>query len=153
MAKPEPEPGRPPHPLSQRMAGSGGRPPAGKGKGKGLSSGMVTLGTMGLLSTLVLGFCAAQDRFAEQVTADCVDLNSRQADGSYQVVDDDDCDDDRPRGHLGSHGAYGWYYGGVRQAGRVLRGTTIRPATAHISSRSGSVLQRGGFGGRGHGGS
>jgi hypothetical protein len=152
MAKPEPEPALPPHPLSQRMAQSAGGPPAGKGKG--LSSGAVTLGAMGLLSTLVLGFCAVQDNYAEQVTADCVDLGSRQADGSYQIVDDDDCDDDQHNsGYIGSHGAYGWYYGGIRQAGRVLRGTTIRPSSAHISSRSGSVLQRGGFGGRGSGGS
>jgi hypothetical protein len=103
---------------------------------------------MGLLSTLVVGFCAAQDTFAQRVSADCVDLGSRQADGSYQVVDDHNCD-----GHYhGSYGAYGWYYAGVRQAGRVLRGTTIRPANAHISSRSGTVLQRGGFGGRGSAG-
>jgi hypothetical protein len=103
---------------------------------------------MGLLSTLVLGFCAAQDTFAQRVTADCVDLRDHQADGSYQVVNDGQCDDH----YHGSYGAYGWYYGGVRQAGRVLRGTTIRPSNAHVDSRSGTVLQRGGFGGRGSGG-
>ncbi|MFC4532072.1 hypothetical protein [Sphaerisporangium dianthi] len=125
--------------------------PAG---GRKLSSSVITLGAMGLLSTLVVGFCAAQDTFAERVSADCVDLGGRGADGSYPVVDDDRCDDDRAGGsYHGSHGAYGWYYGGVRQAGRVLHGTTVKPAGAHISSRSGTVLQRGGFGGRGIGGS
>lgn len=145
MENPEPERVLPPHPLAQGTPQQG-RPP---GKGKGWSSSAITLGTMGLLSTLVVGFCAAQDTFAERVTADCVDLNSRQADGSYQVVGDDRCDD----GYRGSHGAYGWYYGGARTAGRVLRGTTIRPSNAHISARSGTVIQRGGFGGRGSGGS
>ncbi|GGK82442.1 hypothetical protein Sme01_38110 [Sphaerisporangium melleum] len=120
---------------------------------------MITLGTMGLLSTLVVGFCAAQQgTFSEQVTADCVNLDSRRPDGSYEVVDDDLCDDDDSHsgssgsGYHGSHGAYGWYYGGRRQAGRVALGTTIRPSDAHISTRSGSVIQRGGFGGRGSGG-
>ncbi|MEV7965583.1 hypothetical protein AB0O34_06315 [Sphaerisporangium sp. NPDC088356] len=146
MANPEPDPALPPHRLAQGAASQQGKPP---GKGKGWSSSAITLGTMGLLSTLVIGFCAAQDTFADRVTADCVDLNSRQGDGSYQVVDDDRCDDH----YHGSHGAYGWYYGGARAAGRVLRGTTIRPANAHISARSGTVIQRGGFGGRGSGGS
>ncbi|MFC4589350.1 hypothetical protein [Sphaerisporangium corydalis] len=141
MAKP-----RPPYPMAQPGEPPGGPPAA---KGKTLSSSMITLGTMGLLSTLVVGFCAVQDTFAERVTADCVDLGSRQADGSYAVVSDVNCSD---RYH-GSHGAYGWYYGGLRQAGRVVRGTTIRPANAHVSSRTGTVLQRGGFGGRGSGGS
>ncbi|WP_214412511.1 hypothetical protein [Sphaerisporangium fuscum] len=119
-----------------------------------MSSSVITLGAMGLLSTLVLGFCAAQDVFSDRVVADCVDLGSRQPDGSYQVVDDDYCDDDgHSHGYSGSHGAYRWYYGGTRRAGRVLSGTTVRPANAHISTRAGSVIQRGGFGGRGFGGS
>ncbi|WP_248958753.1 hypothetical protein [Sphaerisporangium perillae] len=152
MANPRPERALPPHPLAQNGPGKAAAPP---GDGKKLSSSVITLGAMGLLSTLVIGFCAAQDTFAERVTADCVDLSSGQSDGSYQVVDENNCDDDDDGGHgyYGSHGAYGWYYGGVRQAGRVLRGTTIRPASAHVDSRSGTVLQRGGFGGRGSGGS
>ncbi|MGW4637039.1 hypothetical protein ACWEN6_00850 [Sphaerisporangium sp. NPDC004334] len=149
MATPRPKPVRPPHPLAKDAVGSAATPPPG---GRKLSSTAITLGTMGLLSTLVVGFCAAQGSFAEKVTADCVDLRSRTADGSYQVVDDDRCDEHRA-GYYGSRGAFGWYYGGVRQAGRVLRGTTVRPPNAHVSSRSGAVLQRGGFGGRGVGGS
>lgn len=141
-----------PHPPAQGPAPL----PAGplRTKGSRLSSGAVALGTMGLLSTLVLGFCAAQDRFAQRVTADCVDLATRDANGSYQVVDERECDH-ASGSHVSysSHGAYSWYYGGARQAGRVLSGTTIRPSGAHISSRAGSVIQRGGFGGRGSGGS
>ncbi|MEU8270259.1 hypothetical protein AB0B89_24275 [Sphaerisporangium sp. NPDC049002] len=148
MADPKPDPVLPIHPLSQGAAAQRGKPPD-----EGWSSSAIVLGTMGLLSTLVIGFCAAQGTSADQVTADCVDLGSRQPDGSYQVVDDDRCDDDHGGSYHGSHGAYGWYYGGSRAAGRVLRGTTVRPSDAHISARSGTVIQRGGFGGRGSGGS
>ncbi|MEU8357431.1 hypothetical protein AB0C27_15580 [Nonomuraea sp. NPDC048882] len=70
--------------------------------------------------------------------------------GSYQVVDDDYCDDDSSRyygtGH--SRGAYVWYYGGTRIGSRVHRGTTYRPSDVNISSRSGKSIQRGGFGSR-----
>ncbi|GII79831.1 hypothetical protein Sru01_48130 [Sphaerisporangium rufum] len=111
----------------------------------------MTLGTIGLLSTLVVGACAVQDPFAERVTADCVDLDSRTSGGEYLVVDDDRCDD-RTGHYYGSRGAYAWYYGGARRGGRVTAGTTVRPGGARITSRSGKVIQRGGFGGRGRGG-
>ncbi|RCG25448.1 hypothetical protein DQ384_31815 [Sphaerisporangium album] len=136
---------------------SAGRPAGDVRSKKKLSTSAITLGTMGVLSTLFVGFCAAQDAYAPRVAADCVDLDSRQPDGSYLGVNDRYCDDDGgssgSSGYRGSHGAYGWYYGGVWQAGRIRGGTTIRPSNAHISTRSGSVIQRGGFGGRGVGGS
>ncbi|MEV5894001.1 hypothetical protein [Nonomuraea fuscirosea] len=69
--------------------------------------------------------------------------------GSYQVVDDDYCDDDhRYYGGGHSRGAYVWYYGGTRIGNRVHRGTTFRPSDVNISSRSGKSIQRGGFGSR-----
>ncbi|WP_174552417.1 hypothetical protein [Microtetraspora niveoalba] len=109
-----------------------------------MSSTAVKLGAIGVLSALVVGFCAAQDRY-EEVGADCVDMSSQNPDGSYVVVDDDYCDEGS--GHYrGSHGAYGWYYGGNRVGNRVRQGTTLKPADAQITTRSGRVVQRGGFG-------
>ncbi|TQS22000.1 hypothetical protein FLX08_09780 [Microbispora hainanensis] len=116
-------------------------PPSGGMK----SSTAIKLGTLGVLSVLVVGFCAAQDDY-EEVGADCVDTSTLNPDGSYLVVDDDYCDDDGHSHYYGSHGAYGWYYGGSRIGGRVRNGTTVRPADAHITTRSGRVVQRGGFG-------
>ncbi|MER6948150.1 hypothetical protein ABT294_29365 [Nonomuraea sp. NPDC000554] len=111
-----------------------------------MASKVVVLTGVGIVSLLVVGPCAAH----EEVGADCVDLaSSRLLDGSYLVVDDDNCDDPR---YGGSHGAYDWYYGGTRIGPRVARGTAVRPADVMIVSRSGTVIQRGGFGGRGSGG-
>ncbi|MBB3726942.1 hypothetical protein [Nonomuraea dietziae] len=112
------------------------------------SSKAITLTALGVVSVLVVGYCSAQNDDYEEVGADCVDLDTRLPDGSYQVVDDDYCDEAR-----GSHHAYGWYYGGVRTGARVLQGSTVRPAEARITSRNGHVIQKGGFGGRGGGGS
>ncbi|GII87141.1 hypothetical protein Ssi03_51310 [Sphaerisporangium siamense] len=152
MANPGQKPVRSPHPLARKAEPPGTGP--GAAKKKKLASTAITLGTMGVLSTLLVGFCAAQDTFAKRTTADCVDLADRQPDGTYRTVDDDLCDDDgHSGGYHGSHGAYGWYYGGTARAGRVGGGTTVRPANARIDTRSGTVLQRGGFGGRTSGGS
>ncbi|MFE3454640.1 hypothetical protein ACFXJ8_37535 [Nonomuraea sp. NPDC059194] len=117
------------------------------------STKVITLTALGVISLMVVGFCSAQDDY-EEVAADCVDLNTQLPDGSYLIVDDDYCDDDGGGGGShSSHHAYGWYYGGVRTGVRVLKGTTVKPAEARISSRSGHVIQRGGFGGRGGSGS
>lgn len=114
-----------------------------------MSSTAIKLGTIGVLSMLVVGFCAAQDDY-EEVGADCVDLSSQQPDGSYTLVDDDYCDENH---YHGSHGAYGWYYGGTRTGRLITHGTTLKPSDAQISTRSGRVIQRGGFGSHGHSGS
>jgi hypothetical protein len=136
------------------MAASRKHPPAkhpggGKPSGK-MASTLVTLSVMGVVSVMIVGFCSAQSDDGDEVTADCVDLDSADAGGSYTVVDEDHCDDDRH--YVGSHGAYSWYYGGIRNGVRIGSGTTVRPSDTHIVSRSGSVIQRGGFGGRGVGG-
>jgi hypothetical protein len=125
------------------VSGQGGPPAPGRA-GKSKASTAIKLGTLGVLSALLVGFCAAQeqDRY-EEVGADCVDMSSRQPDESYAVVDDDYCDEDH---YHGSHGAYRWYYGGTRNGGRVSYGTTVKPADAQITTRSGRVVQRGGFG-------
>ncbi|WP_433224159.1 hypothetical protein [Microtetraspora malaysiensis] len=138
MTAPGESPGPPRHPMAM---GAGDTPP----KWRGMSSTAVKLGALGVLSTLVVGFCAAQKRY-EEVGADCVDLNSRNPDGSYTVVDDRYCDGGGTYRYYGSRGAYGWYYGGNRMGGRVRQGTTLKPADAQISTRSGRVIQRGGFG-------
>lgn len=109
------------------------------------SSKIVTLSVVGVVSLMVVGFCAAQNNY-EEVGADCVDLDTRNPDGSYVVVDDDYCEEHR---YHGSTGAYGWYYAGTRLGTRVVQGTTVRPSNAQITSRTGYVIQRGGFGGRG----
>ncbi|WP_432864937.1 hypothetical protein [Microbispora rosea] len=139
----------PPHPMAMGTPPPGTPPPS-----RGIkSSTAIKLGTLGVLSVLVVGFCAAQDDY-EEVGADCVDTSTLNPDGSYLVVDDDLCDDDGGSGshYYGSHGAYRWYYGGIRNGGRVYHGTTVRPADAHISTRSGRVVQRGGFGFHSRGG-
>ncbi|WP_433241571.1 hypothetical protein ACQPYK_36465 [Streptosporangium sp. CA-135522] len=131
------------HPLA-----AGQDPPHLPAKSSGSkASKVITLTGLGVVSVLLIGYCSAQDDYAE-VGADCVDLNSRQPDGSYTVVDEDYCDDSHYHGYHGSRGAYSWYYGGVRSGARILRGTTVRPSDVTITSRKGTVIQRGGFGGR-----
>ncbi|MDH2428276.1 hypothetical protein [Sphaerisporangium sp. TRM90804] len=98
---------------------------------------------MGVVATLVVGAAIASAN-TDDVTADCVAVADRDADG-YLVVDDDRCEE----GYRGPHGAYIWYFGGALRASRVFGGTTVRPSNANISTRSGAVIQRGGFGGRG----
>ncbi|MFJ2032656.1 hypothetical protein [Streptosporangium sp. NPDC087985] len=115
------------------------------------ASTVITVTGLGVVSLLLISYCAAQNDY-EEVGADCVDLGSGQADGSYTVVDDDYCDDSS---YHGSHGAYRWYYGGMRSGVRMGGGTLIRPSDVNITSHRGTVIQRGGFGGHGgwHGGS
>ncbi|GAA3418007.1 hypothetical protein [Streptosporangium vulgare] len=134
---------RPKHPLASPQ-NPPGRTPA---KSSGFkASKAVTITGIGVVSLLLIGYCSAQEDY-EEVGAECVDLNSRQPDGTYAVVDEDYCDDDRH--YYGSRGAYGWYYGGIRSGTHIRKGTTVRPSDVHITSRKGTVIQRGGFGGRG----
>lgn len=146
------EPGESP-PQKQTPPGTSASPshPAGTPRpgtpraGGPKSSTAIKLGTLGVLSALVVGSCAAQNGY-EEVDADCVDTSTLSSDGSYLVVDDFYCDDDDDGDYYGSHGAYRWYYGGRRVGNRVRSGTTIRPADVRITTRSGRVVQRGGFG-------
>ncbi|MGP3929703.1 hypothetical protein [Nonomuraea sp. KM88] len=115
------------------------------------ASKAIPLTILGVLSVMLVGYCAAvQDD--EEVTADCV---MRLDDGSYQIVDDDFCDDDDDGGthyYGGSRGAYLWYYGGTRVGNRVRGGTTYRPSNVDINTRNGKSIQRGGFGSKWGGG-
>ncbi|WP_326642513.1 hypothetical protein OG884_04730 [Streptosporangium sp. NBC_01755] len=131
----------PKHPLAapQNLPG---KPPAKPSGFK--ASKVVTITGIGVVSLLLVGYCSAQQDY-EEVGAECVDLNSRQPDGTYEVVDEDLCDDNR---YHGSRGAYSWYYGGVRSGAYIQQGTTVRPSDVKITSRKGTVIQRGGFGGR-----
>ena len=115
------------------------------------SSKVVPLVVLGVLSVMVVGYCAAVTD-DEDVTADCV---VQLEDGTYEVVDDDYCDDDNRTTvyYGGSRGAYMWYYGGHRVGNRMQGGTTVRPSDTNISSRSGKEIQRGGFGRSWSGGS
>jgi hypothetical protein len=111
-----------------------------------MSSRAVRFGMLGALS-LTLVACGSSD----QVEAYCVEQDSLQSDGSYQVVDEDNCDDDNYRS---SHaGGYYWYYGGHRAGSRILNGSTVKPKGAKITTAKGKTLQRGGFGGRSSSGS
>jgi hypothetical protein len=125
------------------------KPPHAEPKRK--SSKVIPLVVLGVLSVMVVGYCAAQDG-DDDVVADCV---VQLQDGAYEVVDDDYCDDDGNAVHYygGARGAYLWYYGGRRVGNRVEGGTTLRPSDVNISSRSGKSIQRGGFGGNSSGGS
>jgi hypothetical protein len=134
------------HPLAAGQHPAG-KPPSTPPKSK--ASKVIALTGIGVVSLLLIGYCSAQEDY-EEVGADCVDLSNPQPDGSYTYVDDDYCDD----GHYsGSHGAYGWYYGGLRSGTRIRQGSTIRPSDVQIVSRKGTVIQRGGFGGRSGSGS
>ncbi|GAA3440926.1 hypothetical protein Pve01_70470 [Planomonospora venezuelensis] len=122
------------------------RKPDPQKKSGSKASTVITLSTIGIVAVAVIASCAADDDDYAEISADCVNLDSRLSDGSYEVVDEEYCDDDR---YHGSHGAYGWYYGGSRSGTRVLKGSTVRPSDVGIVSRKGTVIQSGGFGGRG----
>lgn len=107
-----------------------------------MSSRAVRLGMLGALS-LTLAACGNDN---DEVQAYCVEQSSLQPDGSYEVVDDDYCDDDGVRS--GHSGGYYWYYGGVRSGSKILKGSTVKPKGVRITTAQGKVLQRGGFGGR-----
>ncbi|KAB8186308.1 hypothetical protein FH608_047040 [Nonomuraea phyllanthi] len=120
-------------------------PPPGRKASKA-----IPLTVLGVLSAMLVSACSSQD----DVTADCV---RQLSDGTYEVVDDDYCDDDDHYGsrhyYSGSRGAYTWYYGGTRVGNKVRNGTTYRPSDVNITSRNGKSIQRGGFGSHWGGGS
>jgi hypothetical protein len=112
-------------------------------KARRMSSRAVRLGMLGALSLTLVGCGGSSD---DEVQAYCVDQNSLLPDGSYEIVDEDLCDDD---GYRSSHaGGYYWYYGGSRNGSRILKGTTVRPKDVTVVTAKGKTLQRGGFGGR-----
>ncbi|WP_024876610.1 hypothetical protein [Saccharomonospora piscinae] len=114
-----------------------------------LAGGGVTVGLVGLVAAWYV--VAAP----EEVTAVCT-----TADGT--IVDDDYCDDDYVSSHNGYHSGgwiflpspgggspqqYRYNYGGSGTEGqRVQGGSFSRPSNATINTKSGSTVQRGGFG-------
>ncbi len=114
-------------------------------KARRMSSRAVRLGMLGALSLTLVG-CGSSSG-SEEVQANCVDQNSLLSDGSYEIVDEDLCDDDDFRS------GYYWYYGGTRAGSRILKGSTVRPKGVKVVTVKGKTLQRGGFGGRSSSGS
>ncbi|MGW4716245.1 hypothetical protein [Nocardia sp. NPDC004260] len=100
---------------------------------------------------------AAPDR----VTAQCVKTEN----GQEIVVDDSYCGDGRPGFVndtglnpgliiLGGGPQYRYYYGGTGTIGKPpIGGTTIKPKSAEIKTKSGTTIQRGGLGSKSGGGS
>ena len=111
------------------------------------ASKQITLAALGVLSLTVVAGCGED---APRVTADCV---ARDPGGAHRPVNEKNCNTSGSAGR-GGGGAYVWVYGGTPGAdGRIRGGTLTRPRGAAITSRSGTVISRGGFGGRGGGGS
>ncbi|WP_188187575.1 hypothetical protein [Nonomuraea sp. SYSU D8015] len=104
------------------------------------SSKKIELASIATIAALVMTACSS----GPDVVADCVE-RTPQPDGTHRIVADENCD----RGHS----AFYYIYGGSSHGGYVRGGTTIRPSNANISTRSGTVISRGGFGGGGRGGS
>ncbi|WP_327090746.1 hypothetical protein OIE66_09015 [Nonomuraea sp. NBC_01738] len=127
--------------------------------GRRLSSRAVSVGAVTAISVLVLGACGQQssypspvetvaggdesdsfhedDEEEEGVVATCVRRDSED-DETYEVVSDTRCSG------VGKHGAYLWYYGGHRAKGRISDGSTRRPPSAYIITRSGDEISRSG---------
>ncbi|MBB6169959.1 hypothetical protein HNR23_000019 [Nocardiopsis mwathae] len=132
------------------------------------SSSTVLIGAIGALSLAVAG-CSTP---AKEVTAHCVEDGNKgrptpgaspdpwgtpapgptaAADGGgrdgQRVVDERHCK--RSGGSSGVGSGYHYYYGGTVDNGRVSGGTTTRPSDAKVVTERGTVIQRGGAGGRG----
>ncbi|MDP9843300.1 hypothetical protein [Streptosporangium lutulentum] len=112
-----------------------------------MSSRKVAIGAIGTLATIVIGAAVVaeindDDTDDDAVTAVCVDPNSMTDEGLV-IVDDRFCTPD------GSHSGYVYVFGGSSSGNRISGGTTFRPGDVTITTRKGTVIQRGGFGGRG----
>lgn len=127
------------------------KPPTPARPPKSKASKAIKLTIVGAVGVLMIAYCAAQSD-DDDVVADCVDTSTQLPDGSYAVVDEDQCNTTHARPGIGS--AFLWYYAGTRIGSRVHRGSTVRPSNVNIISRTGkTTIQRGGFGSRGSGGS
>jgi hypothetical protein len=100
-----------------------------------------------VLTTLVaLSLGTAACSSGPNVTADCV---VKQPNGQLKAVDDRYCDK-----HQAISGVNPvWVYGGSSHSGYVSGSSYSKPAGANITSRSGTVISRGGLGGRAGSGS
>jgi hypothetical protein len=102
--------------------------------------------------SLTMVACGSDD----ETTAYCVDGEAPQQTlppDSYQVVDDDYCDEDDVEDGTVSYGRYFWYYGGQRSGAYISGGSRVGPSDGKIRTAAGKTLSRGGFGGSGKSGS
>lgn len=104
-----------------------------------------------LLSIPILSFmvtsCIDGVEELETTNAVCAVL-ADDGSGEYVQVDESYC-----REFSGSHSAYVYHYGAEIRNGRVYGGTTLKPKGKQITTQSGRVIQRGGFGTIGRSGS
>lgn len=109
--------------------------------------------SVGVVALVAVWYAASTP---DRVVAHCVDSNG-------VIVDDDYCDENYARSHGGYYSGghvyiggnqYHYHYGGTGTYGqKVTGGTTLRPGNAEVRTKSGTVIQRGGFGISGKGGS
>lgn len=103
------------------------------------------------------GYLAYRAVAAPEVTAYCTRIDEN---GKEVVVEDRYCDT-ASRGSPGMGGIlilngmqYRYYYGGNNTIGQPpIGGSTVKPKGAEIKTKSGTVIQRGGLGSKGGGGS
>lgn len=108
--------------------------------------------TVGVVALVAIGYAALKP---DNVTATCTTTDD------VVVADDQNCDEDYARAHGGyssggiiflpivggGHSQYRYNYGGTGSVGqKISGGSTVAPPKANITTRSGSTVQRGGFG-------
>jgi hypothetical protein len=108
--------------------------------------------TVGVVALVAIGYAALSP---DEVTATCVTKDD------VVVADDNNCDENYARSHGGyatggfiympivggGYSQYRYNYGGSGVVGqKIAGGTTVKPPKASISTRSGTSIQRGGFG-------
>ncbi|MFD9733936.1 cell envelope integrity protein TolA [Umezawaea sp. NPDC059074] len=108
--------------------------------------------TVGVVALVAVGYAALSP---SNVTATCTTSDD------VVVADDNNCDENYARAHGGyssggfifmplvggGYSQYRYNYGGTGVVGqKISGGTTVKPPKANISTRSGTSVQRGGFG-------
>ncbi|HWO64368.1 MAG TPA: hypothetical protein VNO31_30475 [Umezawaea sp.] len=108
--------------------------------------------TVGVVALVAIGYAALSP---DEVTATCVTKDD------VVVADDNNCDENYALSHGGhtsggfiympivggGYSQYRYNYGGSGVVGqKISGGTTVKPPKASISTRSGTSIQRGGFG-------
>jgi len=108
--------------------------------------------TVGVVALVAIGYAALKP---DNVTATCTTSDD------VVVADDQNCDETYVRSHGGyssggimflplpggGYSQYRYNYGGTGSVGqKISGGSTVAPPKANISTRSGSTIQRGGFG-------
>lgn len=109
--------------------------------------------TVGVVALVAVGYAALRP---DNVTATCT------TDDDIVVAEDQNCDENYANTHNGyvsggliflpiigggGYNQYRYNYGGTGAVGqKISGGSTVRPPKANITTRSGSTVQRGGFG-------